>query len=73
MVMSNYHIQTLNGPLLLGRIGNPLKRLYATVVTWQQRYELRQHLLAMDDRLLDDIGFTRKMARQEAAKPFWRD
>ena len=38
-----------------------------------QRYELRRHLLEMDDRLLDDIGFSRVEARQEAAKPFWKD
>ena len=71
--MSNYHVQTLSGPYTGHGFGNPLKRLYATIVAWQQRYELRRHLLAMDDRLLDDIGFTRTQARKEAAKPFWRD
>ena len=35
--------------------------------------ELRRHLLELDDRLLDDIGFSRAMARREAAKPFWKD
>jgi uncharacterized protein YjiS (DUF1127 family) len=73
MAMSNFHVETLSGPVLRGRFGNPLTRLYATVVAWQQRYELRRHLLAMDDRLLDDIGLNRTQARKEAAKPFWRD
>ena len=54
-------------------MGYPVKRLFATIVAWQQRYELRRHLLEIDDRLLDDIGFSRVEARQEAAKPFWKD
>ena len=71
--MSHYHVQTLSRPLFAGRVGNPVKRLFATVVLWQQRYELRRHLLEMDDHLLDDMGFSRVEARQEAAKPFWKD
>ena len=71
--MSNYHVQTLTHPAPWADFGNPVKRLYATIVAWQQRYELRQHLLEMDDRLLDDIGFSRVKANQEAAKPFWKD
>jgi len=71
--MSHYYVQTLNRPLFAGSVGHPVKRLFATIVVWQQRYELRQHLLEMDDHLLDDIGFSRVEARQEAAKPFWKD
>jgi len=70
--MSNFHVETLSRPVSGGSFGNPVQRLYATVVAWQQRYELRQHLLEMDDRLLEDIGFDRARARQEAVKPFWR-
>ena len=70
--MSNTHVETLGRPLLIGSFGNPVKRLYAGLVGWQQRYELRRHLLELDDRLLEDIGFDRARARQEAAKPFWR-
>lgn len=71
--MSNNHVQTLHGPVLWRSVGNPIKRLFAAVVVWQQRYELRQHLLEMDERLLEDIGLSSARARQEAAKPFWRD
>ncbi len=71
--MSNYHVQTLNQPVSWRSFGNPAQRLFATVVAWQQRYELRRHLLELDDRLLDDIGFSRAKARQEAARPFWKD
>jgi uncharacterized protein YjiS (DUF1127 family) len=73
MVMSNYHVQTLNWPLFSSSVGHPVKRLFATLVAWQQRYEHRRHLLEMDDHLLDDIGFSREEARQEAARPFWKD
>ncbi len=71
--MSNYHVQTLSQPVLRPGFGNPLSRLFATVVTWQQRYELRRHLLELDARLLEDIGLSRAQARHEAAKPFWKD
>ena len=71
--MSHYHVQTLSRPLFAGIVGRPVKRLFATVVVWQQRYELRRHLLEMDDHLLEDMGFSRVEARQEAAKPFWKD
>jgi len=71
--MSNYHVQTLPGPVVGRSAGSPVKHLLATLVTWQQRYELRQHLLAMDDRLLEDIGLDRATAAREAAKPFWKD
>ena len=70
--MSNYHVQTLNGPLWRLGLGHPAKRLFAVIVAWQQRYELRRHLLEMDDRLLDDIGLSRAQAKQEAAKPIWK-
>ncbi len=71
--MSNYHVQTLKRPVAWSGRGHPVKGLFATLVTWQQRYELRRHLLEMDGRLLDDMGFSTAQARQEAAKPFWRD
>ncbi len=71
--MSNYHVQTLSRPVWGLGVGNPVRRLFATLVAWQQRYALRRHLLELDDRLLDDIGFSRATARREAARPFWKD
>ena len=71
--MSNYHVQTLKRPVAWSGRGHPVKGLFATLVSWQQRYELRRHLLEMDGRLLDDMGLSTVQARQEAAKPFWRD
>lgn len=40
--MSNFHVQALHGPFLRTSVGNPIKRLFATMVLWQQCYELRQ-------------------------------
>jgi uncharacterized protein YjiS (DUF1127 family) len=35
------------------------------------RWQQRQALLDLDDRLLLDIGITREQAEREASKPFW--
>ncbi|MGO2240398.1 MAG: DUF1127 domain-containing protein [Halomonas sp.] len=32
----------------------------------------RRQLLALDDRLLEDIGFSREQAKKEGQKPFWK-
>jgi uncharacterized protein YjiS (DUF1127 family) len=32
----------------------------------------REALSSLDDRLLEDIGVTRRQANAEAAKPFWK-
>ncbi|NIM28502.1 MAG: DUF1127 domain-containing protein [Gammaproteobacteria bacterium] len=71
--MSNLHVETLHRPVFGAGFGHPLKRLYAVVTTWQQRFRLRQHLLTLDDRLLEDMGLDRAAAVREAAKPLWRE
>ncbi len=71
--MSNNHVQSLNRPVWHINPGNSARRLWAALVGFQQRYEQRRHLLELDDRLLDDMGFSRGMARQAAAKLFWKD
>ena len=42
------------------------------LATWSERMAQRQHLLDLDNRLLDDIGMDRGEALKEAEKPFWR-
>ena len=42
------------------------------VFLWRARYRQRRSLSKLDDRLLKDVGLTRKDAAQETAKPFWR-
>lgn len=39
---------------------------------WRQRSQQRKHLASLDNYLLDDIGYTRKQVKIEAAKPFWK-
>jgi len=46
----------------------PLK----TVVAWMQRVDSREKLKHMSDRMLRDIGLTRREVAEELRKPFWR-
>ena len=40
---------------------------------WHERSRQRRALLALDDRMLKDIGISRAEARQEGRKPFWKE
>ena len=40
---------------------------------YQQRNRTRRRLLALDDRLLKDIGLSRADALREGQKPFWKE
>ncbi len=39
---------------------------------WRERARQRRALLALDDRLLSDIGIGRAEAGKEARRPFWQ-
>ena len=41
------------------------------LTVWRRRAASRRQLLAMDDRMLRDIGLDRVSAWDEARKPFW--
>lgn len=56
-----------------GKIGFALAAPFKVVVRWHHRSSQRLALLALDQRMLDDIGLTRANAEAEAAKPFWRE
>jgi uncharacterized protein YjiS (DUF1127 family) len=43
-----------------------------TLKRMHDRWQQRQALLDLEDRLLDDIGITREEAEREARKPIWR-
>lgn len=49
-----------------------LERAAGTLLTWLQRDRDRRALLALDDRLLQDIGVSRYDVDREVGKPFWR-
>ena len=42
------------------------------VLTWQRRHKDRMHLMALDDRLLHDIGISLADVEHEVSKPFWK-
>lgn len=49
-----------------------LRPLLELLLLWDERHRTRRHLLAMDDRMLRDVGLGRSEATTEAEKPFWR-
>lgn len=50
-----------------------IRRVLATLRTWQVRVRTRRQLLTFNDRMLADIGLSRVDADREAAKPFWKE
>ncbi len=79
--MTNVQYSTLQSPAvdasrsaldaIAGLARLPLAIL-ETLLVWQERGQQRRHLVALDDRLLRDIGVSRADAAREAAVPFWR-
>lgn len=49
------------------------QRMLMALLRWQELARQRQALLALDDRLLKDIGLSRADAVREARRPFWDD
>ena len=48
------------------------QRAWDTVLTWQERDMQRRQLMALDARILGDMGMSRTDAVAEYDKPFWR-
>jgi uncharacterized protein YjiS (DUF1127 family) len=49
-----------------------LRRAVDTLILWQRRAAERDQLMAMDDRMLQDLGVSRVDVECESSKPFWR-
>lgn len=58
-----------------------MPRISLAQLRYQLRYQFhsyrhyrrsRRQLLALDDRLLEDIGISREQAHKEGRKPFWK-
>jgi len=45
--------------------------LALSLLQWHELAQQRRRLLALDDRMLKDIGLTRAEACREGARPFW--
>jgi uncharacterized protein YjiS (DUF1127 family) len=68
----SYHTATQTGAYA-ARTGNGLlPRLLDSVGTMYRRSLYRHHLRELDDRLLADIGLSRRDVEREAGKPFWK-
>ena len=48
------------------------RSLIGRIATWRARSIGRRELIAMDERMLRDIGVSPSVAYAEATKPFWR-
>jgi uncharacterized protein YjiS (DUF1127 family) len=48
-----------------------VSRLWKGMTTWRNRSVMRQHLLNMNDHMLQDLGLTRSDAMREANKHVW--
>ncbi|MFQ5936329.1 MAG: DUF1127 domain-containing protein [Acidiferrobacterales bacterium] len=59
-------------PATLPRSRFSLAQFAKMLLEWHERARQRQALLALDDRLLKDIGISRADAEIEGNKPFWR-
>lgn len=49
-----------------------MHRVFLTLAKWRQRNRQRKHLLALDSRILKDIGLSHADVYKESKKPFWR-
>ena len=67
---SRYQSRSLS--LKTHRVGEWLVRVSDALLAWQYRAHERAHLMALDDRMLRDIGLNRADVESEAGKPFWR-
>ncbi len=56
----------------LSTLAVSVRRLLDALGEWHDRAAQRRRLLALDDRMLSDIGVSRADAWNEGTKPFWR-
>jgi uncharacterized protein YjiS (DUF1127 family) len=55
----------------LARMGGRIRHLIVVLELAPQIWRERRMVLGMDDRALNDIGFSRGDAYAEARRPFW--
>ena len=53
-------------------IQNAIKKYTKKITYWMERSKQRKELAELDDRMLNDIGYTRAEVQKETSKPFWR-
>lgn len=60
-------------PPYLPLLSRALVTLALAVARWDDLRRTRRALAHLDGHILDDIGLSDRLAREECAKPFWRD
>jgi len=50
-----------------------LVKLTDTIGQWSERDYARRHLMSVDERMLDDLAWSRATISNEVVKPFWRE
>jgi uncharacterized protein YjiS (DUF1127 family) len=53
-------------------LAHSVYRAFAALARWMERGRQRRHLQNLDDRLLCDVGLTRRDVERECVKPFWQ-
>lgn len=53
-------------------ITTSIEKTFHKISFWIERSKQRSELAALNDRMLEDIGYTRAQAQMESSKPFWR-
>lgn len=61
------------GTGFIGSLAKLSVRAVDMLLNWQQRAVERQHLYALSDHILKDVGLSRADVAHESAKPFWRE
>jgi uncharacterized protein YjiS (DUF1127 family) len=65
-------IAYLDGQAALSPLAGLALRVAVALTIWSERRRTRHRLLALDDRLLRDVGLDRLTALREGNRVFWR-
>jgi len=68
-------MRTISKNVSLPRLAAPRSWLQVLIVSFlrmEDRARQRRALVALDDRLLRDVGLSRADVEQEYSRPFWR-
>ncbi|WP_118132530.1 DUF1127 domain-containing protein [Oceanicella sp. SM1341] len=72
MPLQSSELLVLDRQTRLPALADVLVRFARLTLIWSHRARTRRALSQLDTARLADIGLTREMALDEAAKPFWR-